>query len=134
IKGIPRHTLLMSGDFPSGESLKTAEAPLVARAQDTQIDFGDVWEEAVAFAILVANGTPDAHLTAVWAPAESRAEKDHTETVAIRRERIGISQRQAWRELDYSEDEIERMEADKETESVSAVSAFDRALNRPDAL
>lgn len=133
IKGIPLHTLLMSGDFPSGESLKTAEAPLVARAQDTQIDFGDVWEEALAFAILVATGTADAQLTAVWAPAESRAEKDHTETVAIRRERIGISQRQAWRELDYSEDEIERMEQEKDDEGVAAVDAMDALLTRQGA-
>jgi hypothetical protein len=127
IKGIPLHTLMMSGDFPSGESLKTAEAPLVSRVEDTQIDFGDVHEDAMAFAIQVAGGAAEVHLTATWAPAASRAEKDHTETVALRYEHVGISQRQAWRELDYSDDEIEQMEAEKETESVSAVDALDAA-------
>lgn len=129
IKGIPLHTLMMSGDFPSGESLKTAEAPLVSRAEDTQIDFGDVWEDAIAFAIAIASGPAEAHLSAMWMPAASRAEKDHTETVAIKHERIGISQRQAWRELEYSEDEIERMEAEKEDEGAAAVDALDAALN-----
>lgn len=133
IKGIPLHTLMMSGDFPSGEALKTAEAPLVARVMDTQIDFGDVWEDAMAFAMAIAGGPAEAHITAVWAPAESRAEKDHTETVAIRRERIGISQRQAWRELDYSEDEIEKMEQEKEDEGVAAVDAMDALLSKQGA-
>lgn len=128
IKGIPLHTLTMSGQFPSGESLKTAEAPLVSRVEDTQTDFGDVWEDAMRFAILIATGTDDAHLTALWRPAASRAERDHTETVAIRRERVGISERQAWRELDYSEDEIARMEEEKSAEQETAAASLDKML------
>lgn len=133
IKGIPLHTLMMSGDFPSGESLKTAEAPLVSRAEDTQIDFGDVWEDALAFASGIAGGVADAHLTAVWQSAASRAEKDHTETVAIKHERIQISRRQAWRELSYSEDEIAQMEQEKEEEGAAAVDALDAVLSRQGA-
>lgn len=134
IKGIPLHTLMMSGDFPSGESLKTAEAPLVSRVEDTQVDFGDVWEDAMAFACQIAGGPAETHLSAMWRPAASRAEKDHTETVAIKRRDLGISEKQSWRELEYSEDEIARMEAEKEDESTSAIDALDAALSRQGAM
>lgn len=130
IKGIPLHTLLMSGDFPSGEALKTAEAPLISRVEDTQTDFGDVWEDALAFAIHVAGGPDAAHLTALWQPAASRVEGEHVLNVAIKRERIGVSWKQAMRELDYSEDEIAAMETEREAEREDAMVALDDALNR----
>jgi len=113
-KGIPLHLLRMAGDIPSGESLKTAEAPLVARVMETQIDFGDELEGMMAFGDRIQGGPGDAHLTAVWAPAESRAEKDHVDVIATKYTELEISRAQAWRELEYSEEEIAEMEAERE--------------------
>lgn len=108
-KGIPLHLLRMSGTIPSGESLKTAEAPLVARVTDTQTDFGDVLEDMMTFALAIAGeltGDHTGHITAVWQSPESRAEKDHIDAIATKVERIQVPAEQAWRELEYSEEEI----------------------------
>jgi hypothetical protein len=110
VKGIPMHVLRMGGTIPSGESLKTAEAPLVSRVEDTQTDFGDVWEDALAFALRIAGKGDDAQLTATWRPAVSRGEKDQAETVGILRQQVGLPLDEALRLLGrYSEDEIARI-------------------------
>jgi hypothetical protein len=62
------HFMLMTGSWPSGESLKTAEAPFIAKATDRQISFGNVWEDVIALALRMT-GASHAHLTTVWKDA-----------------------------------------------------------------
>ena len=128
IKGIPIHYFHLGGDFPSGESLKVAESRLVSRVDDTQVDFGDVWADALAFALRVENGT-ETQLRTVWADAASRNERSEAETVAIMVRDVGISQKEGWRRLRFSGDEIATMEAEKEMETTTTAAAFGQAFD-----
>jgi len=128
IKGIPIHYFHLGGDFPSGESLKVAESRLVSRVEDTQVDFGDVWADVLAFALRVENGS-DTQLRTVWADAASRNERSEAETVAIMVRDVGISQKEGWRRLRFSGDEIATMEAEKELETTTPASAFGQAFD-----
>lgn len=129
IKGIPLHYFHMSGDFPSGESLKVAESRIVSRVEDTQVDFGDTWADVIAFGLEVqgADSTP---LRTVWQDAYSRNERSEAETVAIKIRDVGISKAQGWRELRYSPDEIATMEQEKEVETEAAAANFTRAFDQ----
>jgi hypothetical protein len=129
IKGIPLHYFHMTGDFPSGESLKTAESRLVAAVEDAQIDFGDVWAQVLAFMLRVQNGG-DINISTVWAEAASRAEKESAEVLAIKRNDLGISQAQAWREAGYTPEQIAGMQQELELEPAGALDALDTALAR----
>ncbi len=129
VKGVPLHYLMMSGTFPSGEALKTAEGPLVARVTDTQVDLGDVWEDAIAFALRVTNTATDARIEATWRSAESRAELDHVNAVAIKVRDIGVPEQMAFRELGYSEEEVAAMLTQRKAARQAATQATAQAFN-----
>lgn len=106
------------GGFPSGESLKTAEAPFVAKVRDRQVDFGNTWEDVMAFALRIA-GSQETMLSALWTSAEPRSDKDQLEN-AILKKQAGVPQKQIWRELGYTEEQIAEFSqaADEEREAV----------------
>lgn len=124
----PIHYLILSGTFPSGEALRTAEAPLEAKANDRQNGFGPTWEGAMSFALRIkGNRDPEAteaRLSAVWKDTRSEGEKEKAETLAMHRE-AGISRRRHLRELGYSEDDIVAMEEEADEEAQEAQAAFD---------
>jgi len=50
----PMHQLVAtSGDMPSGEALMTAEAGLAMKAEDRTVSFGAVWEDVMAYCLLL---------------------------------------------------------------------------------
>jgi hypothetical protein len=128
VKGIPMHYFHMGGDFPSGESLKTAEARLVKRVEDTQVDFGDTWSDLMAFALVVDRRGQDMQLQTVWDDPASRNERSEADTALIKKE-IGVSEKQLLKELGYTPDEITEMEIDRETETAAATARFGRAFD-----
>jgi hypothetical protein len=66
VSATPLHYfMLTAGNFPSGEAMKTAEAPFAAKVADRQITFGNVWEDVVSLALRM-EGQPDVRLTTVW--------------------------------------------------------------------
>jgi hypothetical protein len=128
-KGIPLSYFFMQGDAPSGEALKTAESRLVKRAEDTMLDFGETWAQVAAFALRIQGTAADAGLSTVWAEAVSRSENDEVERVAVKIERIGIPRTQGWRELNYTDQQITDMTAEKDQETAAAVERFDQAFD-----
>lgn len=110
-KGLPLHVLRMTGQIPSGASLMVAESPLVSRVEDTQTDFGDVWEDVMAYALRIAGRGQGAQLTATWRPAVSRGEKDEAERVGILRRQVGLPLAECLRLLNYPDDAIARIVA-----------------------
>ena len=70
----------MSGQFPSGESLKTAEAAFLAKVRDRQVAFGNVWEDAMRLALRMA-GSETTALSAVWEDATPRSENELAQRV-----------------------------------------------------
>jgi len=115
VTGTPPHYLLLGGDFPSGEALKTAESRLVKRAQDRQRLWGPVWSACMTLALRMAQTPPHGDLETLWASAESRAERDQAETAAIK-QALGVSNAQLQREMGYTQQQIDEMAAEREEE------------------
>ena len=116
----PLHYLLLTGQFPSGDALEEASAPLTAVVGDTQDGFGTSHEELMALGLRIATGE-GARLTTLW--KESRAgrnSKTHAETVQLKRA-LGASRRQGLRELGYSDPEIDEMDDEERDEKLQAI-------------
>jgi hypothetical protein len=108
VSGTPLHYLAHdSGGWPSGESMKTAEARLIAKVTDRQLAFGNVWEDAMAFALVIAR-KPDARLSTLWADPTPRNEKDHAAMLVMKRS-VGVSAKQIMREWNYTDEQIAKM-------------------------
>jgi hypothetical protein len=135
----PQHAFRVTNGLPSGEALKTAESGLVAKAEKRGITFGDAWEDVMTIALKLgqANGVISAELPASgfaveWESFETR--DDELQRIQAINSKEGISERQRWREYGYTDEQIERMEEEKEQErdieaealATSLGGAFDR--------
>lgn len=96
--------------YPSGESLKTAEAPFAAKIRDRQVSFGDVWEDAIKFAAQIANLGDIDSLETVWIPATPRSITEDLDN-AQKKQALGVPQEQIWEELGYTQEQIKAMKA-----------------------
>tara|TARA_Y100000310_G_scaffold287691_1_gene312756 strand:- start:1464 stop:2441 length:978 start_codon:yes stop_codon:yes gene_type:complete len=114
----PQHLFQIMGGAPSGEALKTAESGLVNKAQQRMVNFGNAWEDCLTMALNIqaAFGTSitvmeDAMLEATWDDPETRNEQAHMEALKSKAE-LGVSKHQIFRELGYSQEEIDQMDED----------------------
>ena len=121
----PQHLFQVVGGSPSGEALKTAESGLVNKAKQRMVNFGNSWEDCVLFALKLQNafGTPvtvpdDFHLEVAWDDPETRNEESHLNVLKSKME-LGVTKHQIWRELGYSQEEIEQMEEENTSERVA---------------
>lgn len=113
---IPTHWLNMGdGTPPSGESLKTAEAPFVGKLKGASVAMGDTHEDAYSLA-LTQSGTDGVELTAIWAGLELRSDSDRA-TVAVLRKQYGYSNEELQRQDGLDQDTIDRM-AEENQEAV----------------
>ena len=85
-------------NIPSGEALRTAEAPLIKKIQDRQIAFGNAWRDMFSFILLVQGIDSGAYV--VWEPAESLASLDAWE-VAVKKRVVGVTLEQVLVEMGY---------------------------------
>jgi hypothetical protein len=109
----------ISGHRPAEGTLKQEEAGLVAKAKDRQVYFGNSWEDVMMLARRLAGvyGEPmDETITisTQWADAETRNEREHLETLKIKKEALGIPLQRLWAEAGYDADEIAEMEESDE--------------------
>lgn len=132
----PMH-LLTGGDMPSGESLKAAEAGLVAKAEKAQVWLGNTWEQAMLYGAHLATvfgdlSVPDDEivLKAQWKDTESRNEEAQLSS-ALLKQQLGVSKATLLAELGYDpEEEAERRKAENE----EAAEAMARMLDRGEPL
>ena len=122
---VPMHAFAPSGSWPSGEAMRKAEEPLIARVKDRQEDWGDVVEAIVEYAMQwMGKRTGEAiAIEAEWveydnrdALAEANEAKIKSETLLNKRE-LGMSKQQGLRECDYTEEEIAQMEEENAAET-----------------
>jgi hypothetical protein len=115
----PLH-LLVGGDQPSGEALKSAEAGLVAKVEKAQTGFGCVWEDAAMLALRLAvmNGKVDGSvafdelvLQTQWTDPESRNELAESQALVLQVDDLGLSRRTALRKLGYDPQQEEENRA-----------------------
>ena len=111
ISGVPAHYfMLASGGWPSGESLKTAEARFVAKVRDRQASIGGAWEQTLNLCLIVS-GRPAAALEVHWQDPEPRNEEGQIErqldvlTICTSPAPRGARE-QMLRELGYSDDQV----------------------------
>lgn len=115
IKGIavvtrtPRHYLVESGQTPSGDSIKSSEAGLVAKVGEKSTDYGHSFGE-VARLRAVLSGQDAPPMETIWADPEFRTFGELTDGVIKQKAAGIIPLRVAREELGYSPSEIERME------------------------
>lgn len=105
----PPHYFYLSGEFPSGESIKSAETGLVAKTRRKMRFFGEAWEEVIRLAF-AAKGRSKRGLSSIetiWADPESRTESEMVDA-AVKRQAIGVPNRQLQEDVGYSQVQIER--------------------------
>ncbi len=106
----PPHYFYLKGQFPSGESIKSAEAGLVAKATDRTRTFGETWEEVMRLAFLVAGDAERArsfNAETIWADVEVRTESAHVDAVTKKKD-LGVPVEQLWEDLGYTPQQIAR--------------------------
>ena len=121
----PQHLFQIMGGAPSGEALKTAESGLVSKAKQRMVNFGNSWEDALMMAMRVqaAYGTAladveEGAIKTTWDDPETRNEQAHMESLKAKAE-LGITKHQIWREMGYSQEQIDQMDEDGTQERAS---------------
>ena len=104
---------------PSGESLKSSEAPLVKKVERQQIHFGEGWEETMRVALLAAGQTGKASRTTgaetMWRDAETRNEAARTDSILKQYAAGLLPDEFALEELGYSQQQIARIKEMRST-------------------
>lgn len=108
----PPHYFYLRGQFPSGESIKSAETGLVAKARRRMRWFGEAWEETMALALQIEGSKrvqKVAHtMETIWADPESRTESEHVDAI-VKKQALNVPDEILWEEAGYTPQQIERM-------------------------
>lgn len=106
----PLHYFALEGTFPSGESLRTAEGPLIRKVIDRQETWGAVWQDAMRFALMI-DGKGEIEPEPKWLNPETRDEDGEVQRAATKVTQLQIPYEQVWREMGYNEKQIEKFAA-----------------------
>lgn len=111
----PVHYFDRGNSNPSGEALRTAEAPLVKKINDRQVSFGSTWRDVYRFALMIEGVVEDVQIK--WTPVESLDSMDSWE-VAGKKKLVGVAPEQIFLEMGY-DSEIAKAMADRIDEQVA---------------
>lgn len=100
ITNTPLHYFEKTGNVPSGEALRTAEAPLLKKVEDRQITFGSTWQDLMRFILRVEGVANYNAVTVKWNNLESMDSLDAWE-VAVKKRVVGVSLEQVLIEMGY---------------------------------
>lgn len=129
VSSVPVHWLSMTGEFPSGAALHTAEGPFVAKVIDRQQAMGAELAEMMSFALRVEGAADGTYVTPIWKSAESRSERETWELAALKRA-AGLPESQILREAGYNADEIAKFQAEKDAAAKKQAETFARSFDR----
>lgn len=127
ITNTPLHYFEKTGNVPSGEALRVAEAPLIKKVSDRQDSFGQTWREVFVF-VLRINGIDEEDVQVQWAAIESL---DYLERLDadLKKRNVGISLAQVLREAGYDEEVITRIVEEASAErSNGDVAGYERSV------
>lgn len=99
-----------SGQPPSGESLRAAEAGLVAKAERKQRYFGEGWEEVIRLGFLATGDTARGAIyesETIWRDPERKTESQHVDALT-KLGALGVPAEQLWSDAGYSPTQIQR--------------------------
>lgn len=127
VSGTPLHYFLIAtGDFPSGEAIKSAEGRFVGKLEDRQGDWGPIWGEAMKFGLAIEEVLPDElELEPVWKDASPRSLAELADT-AVKKKALGVGRYWLLKDLGYEDDEIQMMlqEADSLAQAQAVLQAI----------
>lgn len=126
----PPHYFYLSGQFPSGESIKSAETGLVAKARRKMRHFGEAWEEVIrlGFATLGDDRAQSPDAEAIWGDPESRSESEHIDSV-VKKKALNVPMRALWEDAGYTPQQIVRFES-----ALAREQLFTRGVDLADVL
>lgn len=119
----PKHYFELGQNAPSGEALKVMEAPLVKKCRERIARFAPTWRRLFVFLLkLRGHEVKESDIQLVWANPETvqplqeaQTEKARVDAVTAKKE-LGISLRQALREIGYTDEQIDTMDDEKSEE------------------
>jgi hypothetical protein len=113
ITNTPLHYFEKTGNVPSGEGLRTAEAPLMKKVEDRQITFGSTWADIFRF-ILKIDNEAEPNVEVKWKAVESMDSLDAWE-VAVKKRVVGVSLEQVLVEMGYDVEMAKQIAAMEES-------------------
>lgn len=128
----PLFLLVLAGDAPSGESLKTAESGLVAKVKDRRTSVGNRWEDVHIMMAKIEQTTSnfpiDVDITSdlfdcVWSDPESRNVLEQATALGTYVSQLGLSKHTALEELGYDPDEESELKDEEQQEAMKNFSA-----------
>lgn len=121
VTGVPLHHLVLgSGDFPSGEALRSAEARLVSKVTDLHDEWSGAWSEVMALCGHAAEP--------VWRDPAHITQTERLERIETRK-RLGVPWRRIMLDLGYTHEQIDEMERWRDADREGAAAAMERALD-----
>ena len=119
----PLHYFEKTGNVPSGEALRVAEAPLVKKVQRRQASFGQAWRDLFKF-VLRANDI-DADVQVKWQNVESLDVLEILDAM-LKKRNVGMSIAQVLREDGYDEEVIARVLEEAKSERDADMAGYQR--------
>jgi len=120
----PPHYFYLSGNFPSGDAIKSAETGLVAKSRRKMRFFGESWEEVIRLCFAVSGDSKsdinDAET--IWGDPEYRSESELADAL-VKRAAIGVPRQQLWEDAGYSQTQISRFHAMEEQDKADSLLA-----------
>lgn len=110
----PLHYFEKTGNIPSGEALRTAEAPLLKKVEDRQIAFGSAWRDLFRFMLKIEGIETDVQIK--WKAVESMDTLAAWE-VAVKKRVVGVSLEQVLIEMGYDLEVARRIVAEREVDN-----------------
>ncbi|MFJ9900258.1 phage portal protein [Streptomyces sp. NPDC091280] len=104
----PHHYFLVnSGSAPSGESLISAEAGLVAKVRERMLHFGEAWEKVLRLCFAVKRDKRQSAygMETVWKDPEYRTEAQHIDAL-LKLKQLNVPEEQLWSDAGYSAAQI----------------------------
>ncbi|MEU5577788.1 phage portal protein [Streptomyces huasconensis] len=123
ISRIPFHYFLLNGGTaPSGESITSAEAGLIAKTRERMLHFGEAWERVMRLAFRVmGDKRAEAHgAEVIWRDPENRTEGQHMDAL-LKRQLLGAPRDQLLLDAGYTPQQIERFRAMREQDAKDAM-------------
>lgn len=131
VTAIPAHYLnSLTGQLPSAESIRAAEASLVAKVRRKQRSFGRSWGEVARLAVMVADGVDPGPVATLWADPETRTFAQAADAAAKLHAEGLLPWAAAVERLGYAPDEIQAMRVQRRQEALDGAGvAFDGLLS-----
>ncbi|WP_232543920.1 phage portal protein [Streptomyces buecherae] len=129
---VPFHYLLKGGQVPSGDSITSAEAGLVAKARERMLHFGEAWEKVLRLAFLVLKDKERAEAfeaEVMWRDPENRTEAQHVDSL-LKLQQLNVPKQQLWLDAGYTPQQIERFQDLLEEEARAEMERADKYMSQ----